>query len=400
MCKIKVVDSIMGSGKTTVAIDLINSNPEKSFIYITPYLSEAKRVRLSTEPCNKMYSPMYKDGSTKKEDFHKLLVKGKNICSTHALFKRADDLTREGLQVNKYTLILDEVMDVVEEMEDIKESDMETILSENLAYVEDDYLIWNEDRMGYDGRYNDVKTMALNKNLIYINKKLLFWNFPVDIFKYFEEVYVLTYMFDAQIQKYYYDFHGLEYEKFQISDDYSLIPYSRELYDKRRLKLSSLMNIFESEKYNNIGNSKFSLSYNWYNKYPELLPVLQKNLYNWFNNGDARNVANNEKLWTTFKDYKSKLKGKGYTKRMISLNTRATNDYIDSKRVAYCVNRFLKPTIKIFFDKKGINVDEDGYALSEMIQLIWRSQIRRGDPIDIYIPSSRMRSILKQYLQP
>lgn len=396
--KIKVVDSIPGSGKTELAINIINDNPEENFIYITPYLTEIKRVKDRTKDYNKMFTPKFKNGGTKRQDFNKMLAKGKSICSTHALFKKADDVTRAGLSANNYILILDEVMDVVDQVSDFTQYDMDTLISEELAHIKDDYLVWNKDKMDYNGRYNDIKIMALNKNLIYINERLLFWNFPIDIFKYFKEVYILTYMFDCQIQRYYYDFHGLEFEMYQVSDNYDMIPYSKELYDKRRKFLAPLINICRNEKYNSIGISKFALSFTWYNDYEELLPILQKNLYNWFNNGDARKVKNNERLWTTFKDYKTKLQGSGYTKRMISLNTRATNDYIDSKRLAYCCNRFLKPTIKTFFNKKNIKVDEDKYALSELLQWIWRSQIRRGDEIDIYIPSIRMRGLLESYL--
>lgn len=397
--KIKVVDSIMGSGKTNWAIEYINSNPDEKFCYITPYLDEIKRVKRDTRNFNKMEEPEFKDGNSKNHDFHRLLGEGKNICSTHALFQKADDFTREGLRANNYILILDEVMNVVEEMKDFEQDDLKTLKNENLAHIEDDFLIWNPDRTDYNGRYNDIKIMALNKNLVYINDRLLFWNFPVDIFQYFKEVYVLTYMFDCQVQRYYYDFHGMEFEKFQVDDDYKLIQYSKELYNERRIKLAPLINICDSEKYNNIGNAPNSLSFNWYKNYSDLLPLLQKNLYNWFNVKEARKFKANERLWTTFKDYKHKLKGKGYTKRMISINIRATNDYIDSKRLAYCCNRFLKPSIKIFFNKKGIEIDQDGYALSEMLQWIWRSQIRRGDKIEIYIPSKRMRELLINYLK-
>ncbi len=38
------------------------------------------------------------------------------------------------------------------------------------------------------------------------------------------------------------------------------------------------------------------------------------------------------------------------------------------------------------------------YALSELIQWIWRGQIRTGKPINLYIPSKRMRTILQVYL--
>lgn len=37
------------------------------------------------------------------------------------------------------------------------------------------------------------------------------------------------------------------------------------------------------------------------------------------------------------------------------------------------------------------------YALSEMIQWIFRSRIRNNESINIYIPSSRMRNLLQNF---
>ena len=42
--KIKIIDSIMGSGKTSAAINYMNKDYQKKFIYITPYLDEVDRV--------------------------------------------------------------------------------------------------------------------------------------------------------------------------------------------------------------------------------------------------------------------------------------------------------------------------------------------------------------------
>ena len=39
------------------------------------------------------------------------------------------------------------------------------------------------------------------------------------------------------------------------------------------------------------------------------------------------------------------------------------------------------------------------YALSEMIQWIFRSRIRNNEDINIYIPSSRMRNLLIEFLE-
>ena len=77
-----------------------------------------------------------------------------------------------------------------------------------------------------------------------------------------------------------------------------------------------------------------------------------------------------------------------------------TNEYRETYILAYCTNRFVKPTLIQFFSKKEIYINQDEYALSEMLQWIWRSRIRDGKPIHIYIPSKRMRDLLTQYLQP
>ena len=44
-------------------------------------------------------------------------------------------------------------------------------------------------------------------------------------------------------------------------------------------------------------------------------------------------------------------------------------------------------------------MDEDAYALSEMLQFIWRSAIRDGKEIWVYLPSVRMRSLLEEWIR-
>ena len=44
MSKITVIDSIMGSGKSSYLIDYMNSHTEELFCYITPYKQEIERV--------------------------------------------------------------------------------------------------------------------------------------------------------------------------------------------------------------------------------------------------------------------------------------------------------------------------------------------------------------------
>ena len=113
---------------------------------------------------------------------------------------------------------------------------------------------------------------------------------------------------------------------------------------------------------------------------------------------NKRKTKTSDNLWTTFKDYKSLLNGKGYGRGYVALNKRASNEYAQKTSVVYPVNRYINPGIKNFFLKHDVDVNEDGFALSEMLQFIWRSAIRKGEEIYVYIPSVRMRNLLKQWI--
>ncbi len=41
---ITIIDSLMGSGKTSWAIEYINKHTDDNLLYITPYLDETERI--------------------------------------------------------------------------------------------------------------------------------------------------------------------------------------------------------------------------------------------------------------------------------------------------------------------------------------------------------------------
>lgn len=137
---------------------------------------------------------------------------------------------------------------------------------------------------------------------------------------------------------------------------------------------------------------------NWYKRNVNNVSMkrLKDNIYNYFYN--TRKTKSELNLWTTFSDYKSYLKGKGYAKGFLSHTARATNDFRDRISIAYPINKFMNSYIKTFFEQNNINVDEDGFATSEMLQFIWRSAIRDKKEIWIYIPSIRMRTLLEKWI--
>lgn len=405
MTTIKVVDSIMGSGKTSAAINLMNNDTENNYIFITPYLTEVERIKTSCTN-RKFYEPKIysKHGETfyKIDSLHNLLINNKNIATTHALFKMATPETKEILKASNYILILDEVMEVIKQLE-ISPKDVEMLLNEGWIINKNGSILWNTEKEKlegeYDGEFQTVKRLALNNNLILHKGRILFWLFPAEIFTLFKDVYVLTYMFDAQIQRYYYDMNNIKYEKYiSVFENGQYIFKKRPNdYTEKHIKeqLKQKIHIYEGHL-NNIGDHEHALSKNWYKEKKHLHKKLKNNVLNYFQN--IMKTKSDLNMWTTFKDYKSKMAGKGYTKGFVSCTARATNEFSHKTSLAYIINRYVNPIILDYFNTYNIQLDQDLYALSELIQWIWRSAIRNNQPINIYIPSSRMRNLLIKWL--
>lgn len=73
--------------------------------------------------------------------------------------------------------------------------------------------------------------------------------------------------------------------------------------------------------------------------------------------------------------------------------------YSDRKHLAYLLNVYENPEVIKWFAGYGIKVDQEAFALSQLLQWIWRSAIRNGEPVKLYLPSARMRRILREWLE-
>lgn len=392
--EVKIVDALPGAGKTSAAINYINSTPDDiRILYITPFLDEVQRI-INSCPEKKFKQPEMH--GSKLNDIKQLFNKGYNIVSTHALFLKFDQEIIDIARSYGYVLIMDEVADVVQEL-DITKDDLDTLLEKYVEIVDGHMLHWTAET--YKGEFEKYKKLCeLNMVAIYGDCVLL-WLFPVEAFKAFDDIYILTYMFDAQLQRYYYDYHNVEYKYIYVAGD-SLDTYhftdEEVIYSIPDYK--SLIHIIDDDKLNRIGFADNSLSKTWYfrNRNNECMKQIKNNLNTFFRR--RMNTPSKANLWTTFSDYKNKLSGAGYSRGFLACNARAVNTYRECYAVAYLLNRFFSPVLKNFFTQNGVRVEEDAYALSELIQWIFRSAIRDGKEIWLYIPSKRMRNLLIDWI--
>lgn len=433
MKKVKVIDSMPSTGKTCWMLDHINEmDLDIKVIFITPFISETERVKNACKS-RKFKLPSSKSGKGSKQMHLKdLLRKRENIASTHALFSNIDDEVIELIRDGNYMLVLDEVMNVIssldiykdaglnlESKERIASKDMQLLLESGCIHIDSDYKVsWNPEKepLWY---YRTLKNYIDREQVYYASNTYLFWVFPHEIFKsdIFNEIYIMTYQFDYQIQSSYFKFFDIPYEKFGVTKtrkdrrhkwEFTFVSYDKYLdYDfAKRKQMKELINICDSDRLNEIGtrnkldNGKGELlSKSDYDaRTPEEMRLVQRKAISYLSRhlGDR----SSDMMWTVFKAHQSSIKDTRFpVKHFVPLNARATNDYSDKASMIYLVNRFTNPFMNNLLLKRGVRIDQDTYALAEMLQWIFRGRLRNDEPIDIFIPSERMRNLLIKWLE-
>lgn len=408
---VKICDAIMGAGKSQSAIAYMNEHPRKKFMYITPYLDEVKRIKDAC-PALSFVAPKREeeedgDGWSKMNHIRRLVSEGRNVSTTHAAFRMYTADILESIRQHGYTLIIDEAVQIMSNMK-IEAEAVDILCKAGYIQIHENGRI----EVIEDGvtckAFKELFHAAKSNNLVRItedsdrtkNDVMYYSELPVEFITSFSDVFVLTYLFAGSEMKCYFDVNGVPYEYIGVIKDdsgYHFAP-TNEYAPEYCKRLSSLIHILDNPKLNSIGARDTALSLNWYrNASKEHRERIKKNIYNYFRHL-TEDVSEKSIMWTTFKEHRAKIQGKGYTKAFVSCSARATNQYRDRNVLAYGCNRFFNPFVKRYFGGEKYCSD-DAFALSSMVQWIWRSAIRDGKEIYIYVPSSRMRTLLKDWIE-
>lgn len=401
---ITVIDAICGKGKTSWAIqNIINrsvTDEDYRFIYITPYLDEVARV---VSECKKrkinVKTPEKSKGKQKRDVFSNLISNGENIVITHSLFDRVTQDVLKAMEIYNYVIYLDEVHEVIQKI-DLPKDDRNMLLDTKVIDVQEDgRVIWLKEEVEYT-RFLDIKNFCKLGSLYMFGDNLYFYCFPITVFNYAKEVYILTYMFEGQIQSAYYKIHNVKYTYRDIKvigRQYILTYLNPNERAKEVKQMKSLINLIDNDRINFEKEDGYELTSTWFKeKSSEIkFKVIKRAIENYFNNIIKGKSKDN--MWTTLKEYESNLKGKGYTKGFVPLNSRATNLYKDKYNLAYVYNRYMNPLYVSFILSKNGELNENLFGLSELLQWVFRSRIRVSKKINLYLPSYRMRAIYNSW---
>ena len=417
---IHIIDAPMGTGKTSAMINYMREAPaDRKFVFVTPFLTESDRI-VESCPEKDFVSPTQvgyidddgkpsDDYHSKLMDFKELLSAGRNIATTHALFQRFDAEARELISSKNYTLVMDEVCELIAPYE-ITPYDAGTLSDKYITMTADGHALWRDDAADYWGRFCDYRRDCDLGILWQYHRTSYIQVLLPDLFTCFKECFLMTYMFQSQVQRCYFDLQKLEYDLLYIEgDSQDTYKITAEPHEYKIPGVKDKVHIFDDRKLNAIGEDYHALARGWYEKAVNERDVkqIQDNAYNFFRNKMKARAT--DCLWTCYKEIRPvsdddtrgetvRVSPRGYKKQYVACNARATNDYKDRHYLAYLINLFPQPELKNFINTRGVDFNRDEWALSMMVQWIWRSAIRDGEEIWVYVPSRRMRTLLEQWL--
>lgn len=176
--------------------------------------------------------------------------------------------------------------------------------------------------------------------------------------------------------------------------------YEKYVLNSPKYDYENLIHVTNHKKLNAIGEDEYAISQQWFAKHDSDGEVdkLRKHMINFYMNVlpiENRKNISKQALWTTYTCAVNKIKDKRFTRGFIKLY----QDYGDSlngrKYLAFIANPYLPAKRK----STNFEIDSDQFALMELLKFMFQSDLKLGKEIWIYIPSSRMRELLRGWIK-
>ncbi len=434
--KFNIIDSPMGIGKSAALIDLIrfhnrgeDTEPTRYIVFVPTIRERDNRFAVELD-LKRPETPPY------NKSILELIRNGENIVVTHALWSIFNDETLNAFHNSKYKYVafFDEVpplfRDAVGAGNKLDEqangvrfgpADVKLMQQTGMISVKNGVIKFNPEceyaKSDSDHKvFNAVKSLSYSCTLYpYGNKNGFFTSIIAfarrELFACFKECWFFSYLtFDSMLHKYCaLNRIGMEY--YQIIDRRIMRNPGGRFMETYPDGIEKLI-ILDGKLFNMEG----SLSKRWYSRVGKDntqagLKELKQKFRNAYEFMRARGVRSDTFMFTTFNAYKNLLQSDGRhyptLRRFLACNTKATNTYSDCTGVAYLCNRYFDITCAHFLADRAkeennpeLKFNDDNYALSELVQFIWRSNVRVKEskqPVYVWVPDQRMRTLLQDF---
>lgn len=349
---------------------------------------------------------------------------------SHELFKLLNDTAIDCIKEFDYTLFLDEEIEVVEQF-GITQDDLKILKEQRLIETDptSKRVMWLDSQ--YHGDFERTKREIQQKALYEVEPNIILWQLPPGIFEAFHQVYIMTFLFRGSMLYLYFQKNGISFQYLHVEKDsqgkYYFSQGYEEVSELEKSRIKFLLDVHdgrlntnylpESKKKRDIQEySGLSSSWHQSRKNKEYINILKRNAMNYIQN--YRHAPKNTVMWTTFKPAVNKYENRRMRANcrwsgriscnectrpcgvnFVSCNARATNRYADRTTLIYLCNIFpVPPVVQYLSQGTTAEFDADLYALAQLMQWIWRSAIRRGEVVSLYLPSARMRKLLLDWL--
>ena len=402
---INILDYPCGSGKTTRMIE--GFKEDRKYLVIVPFLTEIERV-ISQSKCIPFVQPDETDNetNTKTRSLEAQLLHGLNVVTTHTMYEKLVPMVNEGL-LDDYDIIIDEVPNVVKSVTSKSKTSIQEFYVDT-GYMDVDVTTglvrptqkWWQNRDEVSDTLSPKILKSAETGCLYLQDGQMFiWALPHSILTAGGSLTIMTYKSEGSMLIAYLDKLGLPY---QVSNDNFL----EEDFRRKAAELVTVEGIASL--------SKTPLTFTAQTKGSNLSSYCSKLALSLKNLKERRlkGIKQDNILLTCKKDVWLKAsndneKGDQHTQlaktsrlknaNWIANTTRGTNNYIHCSHLIYLYDQNINPVIARWLGNSSQEF-KDAYALTELIQWVWRSRIRTGQPITVFIPSQRMRELFERWL--
>ena len=401
---IKIIDRHCGSGKTTAMIDGFSN--DNNYLVVVPYKTEIERViKQSTKVAFVQPNEEDNDDRTKRESLRQLLSSGCNVVTSHALHELILPIVNEGL-LDNYHIIIDEVPNVASNDYSLSKRSVEEFYISN-GYIDVEPITdlirptmkWYDNRDEVKDTLNTKLIRSAEGGCLYLQSNSQFIKaMPRALLVTGLSTTIMTYKAEGSMLLPY--LRKLELP-FVVANDNELEDVSFKQKAAELITIESFMpnadfKFTHNEQIQRLKDGCYTTKVskalnNLRSRQLKNVPIENVMItcakYAWYTNGDK--VANkpgpfakNSNLWGA---------------NWLANITRGTNDFVHCSHLIYLHNKHPNPALASWLGV-GTKHHSDAHALTELIQWVWRSRIRRGEPITLYFASKRMRQLFEDWL--